>query len=109
MIISKKFYDVASKYDLYIDEGWIRNVASLHDVFDENLLEQIFLIYGDICSINNGLKSNNNDEYQTSRLVGLISKYYNNIESGEPQLKSKYKNILELLEKTGKINENIDN
>ena len=105
---SKNFYDVASKYDLYIDDKWIRNVASLHDVFDKKMLEQIFVIYGDICSINNGLKADNHDEYQTARIVSLLSKYYNSIENGEPQLKSKYKDILEYLKVVGKITENND-
>lgn len=105
----KNFFDAASKYDLYIDDKWIRNVASLHEVFEENLLEQIFLIYGDICSINNGLKSNNYDTYQAARIVGLLNKYYYSIENGEPQLKSKYKDILERLKTYGKITENSDN
>lgn len=105
---SKNFYDIASKYDLYIDDQWIRNVASLHDVFDQKMLEQIFLIYGDICSINNGLKANNHDEYQTARIVTLLSKYYNNIENGAPQLKSKYKDILEYLKVVGEIEKNIE-
>ena len=100
---AKNFFEVASKYELYIDDGWIRNVASLHDVFDENLLEQIFLIYGDICSIRTGLKSNNYDEYQVLRLVALISRYFNGMEDGKAQLKSKYIEILEQLKIAGEI------
>lgn len=100
---AKNFYDVASKYDFYIDEGWIRNVASLHDVFDENLLEQIFLIYGDICSIRTGLKSNNFDEYQVLRVATLIDRYFNGVVNGEAKLKSEYIEILEQLKTAGKI------
>lgn len=106
---SKNFFDVASKYDLYIDDKWIRNVASLHDVFEENFLEQIFLIYGDICSINNGLKSNNYDKYQTTRIVELLNKYYYSDENGKAQLKSEYKDILEQLNAYGRISENSNN
>ena len=40
-----EFYDSASKIEIYIDENWIRNVASLYEEFDEDVLEKIFLIY----------------------------------------------------------------
>lgn len=103
---AKNFYEVASKHELYIDDGWIRNVASLHDVFDEKLLEQIFLIYGDICSIRSGLKANNYDEYQVLRVATLISSYFNGVENGEAKLISQYIEILEQLKNAGKIIEN---
>lgn len=102
----KNFYQVASKYELYIDEGWIRNVASLHDVFDEDLLEQIFLMYGDICSIRIGLKSNNYDEYQVLRVTTLICSYFDAMENGEAKLRSKYAKVFEQLKTAGKITEN---
>lgn len=103
---TKNFYEVASKYELYIDDGWIRNVASLHDVFDEDLLEKIFLIYGDICSIRTGLKSNNYDEYQVLRVATLISHYINGVENGEAKLKPKYIELLEQLKTVGRIIDN---
>lgn len=106
---AKNFYEVASKHELYIDDGWIRNVASLHDVFDEDLLEQIFLIYGDICSIKTGLKTNNYDEYQVLRVATLISSYFNGVENGEAILISKFIKILEQLKTAGKIIENDEN
>lgn len=106
---AENFYEVASKHELYIDDGWIRNVASLHDVFDEDLLEQIFLIYGDICSIITGLKSNNYDEYQVLRVATLISSFFNGVEKGEAKLTSKYIKILEQLKTAGKIIENDEN
>lgn len=72
-----EFYDSASKIEIYIDENWIRNVASLYEELGEDLLEKIFLIYGDICSIRSGLKSNNKSKYQISRLVSLVSQFFN--------------------------------
>lgn len=100
----EEFYKSASKIELYVDNNWIQNVASLHDVFDEELLEKIFLIYGDICSIKNGLKTDNYDEYQYFRMAELIGKYFNGM--GNPELKSEYKDLLEKLRVEGKINEN---
>lgn len=99
------FYDAASKYNLYIDEGWIRNVASLHNVLDKKLLEQVFLIYGDICSINTALKSKEHDKYQTARIVGLMGRYIGN---GKTPLKAEYVDILEQLRIAGGITENDD-
>lgn len=106
---AEKFYKFASKIELYIDDGWIRNVASLHDVFDEDLLEQIFLIYGDICSIKAGLKSNNYSELQVLRVATLICHYFNGIKNGEAKLISKYIEIFKKLKSTGKILENNEN
>lgn len=106
---TKNFYDVVSKYDLYIDDNWIRNVASLHDIFDENLLKDIFMIYGDICSIRLALKSNNHDKYQMARIILLLNKFYTGIEKGKPQLESEYIDILKHLKFVGKITDNSDN
>ena len=33
----EEFYDSASKIEIYIDENWIRNVASLYEEFDEDV------------------------------------------------------------------------
>ena len=72
-------------------------------------LAQIFLIYGDICSIRTGLKSNNYDEYQVLRVATLISSYFNGVENGEAILISKFIKILEQLKTAGKIIENDEN
>ncbi|MCI8321432.1 MAG: hypothetical protein HFH02_10210 [Dorea sp.] len=100
-----EFYDSASKIEIYIDENWIRNVASLYEEFDEDVLEKIFLIYGDICSIRSGLKSNNKSDYQISRLVSLISQFFNGVYEGEPELRKKYIDILDFLKTKGNIKE----
>lgn len=100
-----EFYDSASEIEIYIDENWIRNVASLYEEFDENLLEKIFLIYGDICSIRSGLKLNSKSNYQISRLVSLISQFFNGVYEGKPELRKKYVDILESLKEKGNIKE----
>ncbi len=101
-----EFYDSASKIEIYIDENWIRNVASLYEEFDEDLLEKIFLIYEDICSIRSGLKSNNKSDFQIVRLVSLINQFFNGGYGGEPELSKKYKDILGILKKKGNIKDN---
>lgn len=100
---TEEFYNSASKIELYIDNNWIRNVASLHEVFDEKTLEKIFLIYGDISSIRSGLRSGDTRIYQTSRLISLICKFFSGIHEGEPQLVSEYKELLDVLREKGKI------
>lgn len=101
-----EFYDSASKIEIYIDENWIRNVASLYEEFDEDLLEKIFLIYEDICSIRSGLKSNDKSDFQIARLVSLINQFFNGVYGGEPELSKKYKDILGILKKKGNIKDN---
>lgn len=97
------FYNSASKIELYVDENWIRNVASLHEILDERTLEEIFLCYGDICSIRSAFKSDNKDMYRIVRLCNLISQFFDGIKDGEPQLKSSYQNLLENLKQKGNI------
>lgn len=105
----KEFYESTNKLELYIDEGWIRNVASLHEVFDEELLEKIFLVYGDICSIKNGLKASNFNVEQTENVVELIKKFFNIANSDVPVLRNEYKEMIETLKVIGKIKEEKDN
>lgn len=38
----EEFYDSASKIEIYIDENWIRNVASLYEEFDEDVFRKNF-------------------------------------------------------------------
>lgn len=98
-----EFFDSASKIELYIDENWIRNVASLCDELDESILENIFLIYGNICSIKSGLKSMDKSLYQVCRIINLICQFYTGVHEGKPELNKKYSNILDVLKEKGNI------
>lgn len=100
-----EFYESASKIELYIDGNWIRNVASLCEEFDKTLLEDIFLIYGDICSIRSGLKSKSKNNYQMLRLGSLICQFFSGVNGGEPELEEDYRKILERLKEKGNIKE----
>ena len=90
----------------YLNVEQCANELPIHNVFDEDLLEQIFLIYGDICSVRTGLKSNNYDKYHVLRVATLISRYFNSVENGEAKLKSKYIELLEQLKTVGRIIDN---
>lgn len=97
------FYDSIKGIELYVDERWIRNVASLHEVLEDEMTEEIFLIYGDICSIKNGLKSNDRSDFQALRLSNIVSKFYDGYDEDIPKLKKKYQEILNLLREKGNI------
>lgn len=103
----KTFYECARTINLYIDDDWIRNVASLHHILDEDFLEDIFLLYGEICTIRNTLESNIYDEKKTLMACKLICKYYSfsNFGSENPVLNNKYKEMLDKLKSIGKIEE----
>ena len=103
----KSFYECARTINLYIDDNWIRNVASLHHVLDEDFLEDIFLLYGEISSIKSTLESNIYDEKKTLMACNLICKYYSlyNLGSDSPVLNNTYKEMLDKLKSIGKIEE----
>lgn len=103
------FYNRARNIELYVDENWIRNVASLHEIFDDETLKEIFLCYGDICSIRSGLKSGNKDKNSIDKLNKLTSKFFGETKK-EPQLADCYVELLKKLRQDGSIKdeENID-
>lgn len=100
-------YNKARSIEIYVDENWIRNVASLHEIFDDEKLKEIFLCYGDICSIRNGLKSGNKDKNSIDKLNELTSKFFGKAKK-DSQLAKCYNDLLEYLEDEGKIEERKD-
>ena len=99
------FYDSATKIELYIDDNWIRNVASLHGVLGENILEKIFRVYGDISSVRNGLRTGDRGEYQTARIISLMNQFFIEIDGQKTKLNNEYEELLKTLREKGNIEE----
>lgn len=92
--------------NLFIDEGWIRNVASLSDVFGEADLKKIFEMYGEINTIKmllDGMKLNkgskedqDNNDKEIERIETIINSIFtvkNDDEDDEIVLCNEYEKI----------------
>lgn len=71
--------------NLFIDEDWIKNVASLSDMFGEKALKMIFQMYGDINTIKmilddifkqGNIEKQSNDDYKIERLNEFLDKIF---------------------------------
>lgn len=98
-------YKSEQKIKIYIDDSWIRNVGSLHEIFDDNLIKQIYSIYGSICTIKNELNKDNFDEEQKQKVSQLIFNCFDEFDNDKLELKAEYKYVLEQLVIKGNINE----
>lgn len=71
--------------NLFVDEDWIKNVASLSDVFGEKVLKMIFQMYGEINTIKmilddifkqDNKEKQSNGDYKIERLNEILDKIF---------------------------------
>lgn len=88
--------------NLFIDNDWIKNVASLNGLFDDDQLEQIFKMYGEIDTIKTIMEEDKveHNRLRISKILNEIFKVERDDENGNKIVLSReYREIIDEIQK----------
>ena len=86
---------LSETFHLYIDNSWIEHVSSMGSELETEELQEIFRIYGDICSLERYISSPQKNDYMTIKVADILGNYFEGDKAGKLELKPAYQEILE--------------